>query len=65
MIIVRAIEENTIVENNFEDKDAFDALEYKNMLEENGWTKTQWIHLPDLTFEQYIKNYLKELKMRT
>jgi len=49
------------VENNFEDSDAVKAEEYQNMLHENDWDDVRWIHIPGMTYEQYIKEYMKRM----
>jgi len=64
MIIVRSVTDSTAIENNFEDDRALEALEYQEMLESEGWTNVQWIHLPGVSFEAYIKSYMKGIGFR-
>lgn len=62
MIIVRAGNDYSLIENNFEDKDVLEAWEYQEMLVNSGYEDVQWIHLPDMNYETYIKFYMKMFK---
>lgn len=61
MIIVRAKTATARVENNFEDEKADQAMEYHHQLKQDGWESVEWIHLPNLTYDEYIKRYMERL----
>lgn len=61
MIIIRSTTEYANIENNFEDDKADEAFDYQIMLEQEDWPDVKWIYLPGLTFEQYIKNFMKSM----